>query len=185
MTLEEYWKKYPDKNILRCHYYKNKDESAVIDEGMLQFDEDTGCNLAGPYTGNYAYYAIIDGRVLAGRKLLTIDEENKRLRFSTYWLPFRLKFGEPAKNEEHLQTRLALLTNKERKERERILERHRIDVPTVENPFMLHIAGNDDSTWTKFLPSYEEAVKELNLLESLQPLCWHLTIHTNNFVFTN
>ena len=42
--------------------------------------------------------------------------------------------------------------------------------PTVEKPFALKIAGNDDCSYTKYYPTLEAARAELDLFLSDQPL---------------
>lgn len=184
MNINEYNTLYPNERVWRARLTKADGTSAVLCDGMLQFDEDSACNLAGPFEGNYAYFAIQDRRNVAGWTLLTEAQERQRIRFARWMLPFG-KYGDDAQSEEHLQRRLEALSERERKEWQRKQTEYTLDVATVEKPFALFIAGNDDSTWTKFFLTEQAAREELALLEAVQPLSWHEAIYNNGFVFTN
>ena len=97
----------------------------------------------------------------------------------------RSQFGQPAQSEEHLQKRLALLTPKELKVWQEGKDKWRIDRPTLEFPIAPKLAGNDDSTYTKFYPTLEAARAELDLFLADQPLNFDLHVSENGFVFTN
>ena len=60
-----------------------------------------------------------------------------------------------------------------------------IDRPTVEKPFALKLAGNDDVSYTKFYATLEEAQAELSLFTADQPLNFPLYVQENGFAFTN
>ena len=56
---------------------------------------------------------------------------------------------------------------------------------TTACPFELKLFGNDDTTWSKFYATSEEAREELALFEVNQPLNYHGVVHDFGFVFTN
>jgi hypothetical protein len=183
VTIDEYLTQYPTERV----WPNRAGEPGVIAVGMLQFD-DTAAHFAGPFQGGFAYFRLADMRDMPGwGPLLSVAEYKQRHRFSQYNLPWRLKtqYGKPAESEEHLQKRLALLTAKELKEWEKRIAAHRLDMPTLEFPYALKLAGNDDSTYTKFYPTLEAAQAELDLFLSDQPLNFPLHVHENGFVFTN
>jgi hypothetical protein len=177
MTIEEYIEQHSNALV----WQHGKIQRAVL-EGMLLFDDTAYC-LAGPFEGGYAYYCIKS----PGDSLLTAEQHFQQYRFNHRILPWRFtsKFRQPALNEIQLQKRLKELTPKELKEWEQNVKRYKTDVATVEKPFALYIAGNDDSTWTKFFATLEDAKSELKLLEMCQPINYILHIVDNGFVFTN
>lgn len=174
MNLTEYAALFPKQTL------RHRTDS--IQEKMILFDDNAANYLAGPFQGNYAYAAVIDD---SKRLLLSETRERRRIRLSPVYLPLRLfrQFREPAKNETHLQKRLAKLSNKELKIWEERVSQP-LAIPTKEKPFSLFIAGNDDASWTKFYPSEEEAIQELDFFEANQPVSWD-AIKENGFVFTN
>ena len=138
--------------------------------------------------GNYVYFRLADMRTLPGwGPLSTVAELQQRQRFSRHNLPWRLRtnYGQDVQSEEHLQKRLALLTPKELKAWQEGLDKWRIDMPTLEKPFALKLAGNDDVSYTKYYPTLEAAQAELSLYTADQPLNFPLHVQENGFVFTN
>ena len=183
MNINEYLTQYPNERV----WPSRAGEPGVIAEGMLQFDE-TAAHFAGPFAGGYAYYRLADMRDMPGwAPLVSVAEHRQQNRFSPHCLPWRLRtqYGKPAESEEHLQKRLALLTAKERKEWDARVKDFALDMPTVEFPFALKLAGNDDSSYTKFYPTLEAARAELDLFLADQPLNFDLYVAENGFVFTN
>jgi hypothetical protein len=179
MTIDEYKKLYPNESVWRI-----RDGSHVT--VMLQFDEETACNLAGPFEGNYAYVSITDYRTLKlGWKIPTEAEYQQRHRFSQYHLPYRNRPSNPATTEAQLQQRLKALTEAEQRQWQRNVDKLTIEFPTQENPVALYVAGNDDSTYTKFFPTIEAAQEELDLLLAVQPVNMQRDLTDNGFVFTN
>ncbi len=179
MTLDEYFAQYGDEYRGFLSYKPAFRE--LVREGMLLFDEDTACNWGGPFPGNYAYYKI--ERHL--EPLRTEAEERLKFRFSRSVYGIHPPWGEDAKSEEHLQKRLSQLTEKQRKAWQKCQDGFEIDQPTVEKPVSLYMCGNDDTTYTKFFATVEEALEEVEMLEADQPLCTFTHIYENGFVFTN
>lgn len=157
-----------------------------LTEGMLQFDEDSRANWAGPFEGGFAYYCVIDNRHL---HLPTLAEAAEQHRFSHWIMPdvvrYQQGWKESAQNEEHLQKRLALLSYKDLKQWEINIRKMVVEFPTVENPFSLYMCGNDDCSYTKYYSTLEALQAELDLFLSDQPLNMSLHIYENGFVFTN
>ena len=153
-------------------------------EGMLQFD-DSASHFAGPFPGNFVYYCILN-EYSNWPTLPSIEDVKTEHRFSRHNFPTRLNFRDDAKNEQHLQKRLKMLTPKELKQWELIQNKDvSITEATVENPNKLWIAGNDDTSYSKFFPTLEDAKQELYFLENNQPLNFNIHIKSRNFVFTN
>ena len=59
-----------------------------------------------------------------------------------------------------------------------------VDLPTTALPVELHVFGTDDSSWSKFYPTVEVALEELQIFQVAQPLDFHEFIDFG-FVFTN
>lgn len=182
MTIEEYQTLYPAERVMRSTLTKADKTSAIVVDGMFKFDEETAPSWGGPYRGDCAYFALKDCRELAGpyHALKSTAEHLQRIRF----YPFG-RFKEPAQSEEHLQKRLAELSIKQRKEWEHRIANWNVDCPTLEKPFALYMAGNDDCSYTKFYATLEEAQAELELFLSMEPLNMWLHVIENGFVFTN
>jgi hypothetical protein len=183
MNIDEYQSRFPNEYV----WTVTAGTPGVIEEGMLAFDE-SAAHFAGPFEGGFCYYRLADMRDMPGwGPLSTVAELQQRQRFSHQNLPRRIRsqFGQPAQSEEHLQKRLALLTPKELKVWQEGKDKWRIDRPTLEFPIALKLAGNDDSTYTKFYPTLEAARAELDLFLADQPLNFDLHVSENGFVFTN
>jgi len=183
MNIDEYRKLFPTEHV----WPEKAGTPGVIEEGMLLFDE-TASYWAGPFEGNYAFYRLADMRDMPGWGPLPTEAElRQQQRFSHQNLPRRIRsqFGQPAQSEEHLQKRLALLTPKELAVWREGKDKWCIDRPTVEKPFALKIAGNDDCSYTKYYPTLEAARTELDLFLSDQPLNFTLHVQENGFEFTN
>lgn len=181
MNLEEYSKLFPQAYVWPAG-------SKCLVDGMLQFDEGTACILAGPFPGNYAYFRLRNFALepeIGDFKLYSVAELTEKHRLANYNFPWRMKLGQPAASEDHLQKRLLNLTKTERIEWDQKQANFVIDVPTQEFPVSLKICGNDDSTWTKFFATEEIAREELNLLLACQPVNFWRDIKENEFVFTN
>jgi hypothetical protein len=56
---------------------------------------------------------------------------------------------------------------------------------SMDNPIRLYMSGNDDTSYSKFYASENEAKKELNLFIGNQPLDFHDVVQDFNFLFTN
>lgn len=159
-----------------------------LKEGMLQFTEDTHFVLAHSFHG-FGYYRTthflnVNHPTTGLPVLQTIAQTLQQGRFSPYRFPLRFGYKDPAQSEEHLQKRLALLTDKERKEWERHQGEHNyIEYATVEKPYRLYICGNDDSSYSKFYATEAEMNEELALYEACQPLDFYNDL--TGFVFTN
>lgn len=180
MTIDEYQIKFPEQQVWRGDNYTPR-----IAEGMILFDEDSACNLAGPFEGNYAYFTLTDYRTAPGWNLHTEEWHQARNRYCVYHLPYKNRPRNPAENEDQLQRRLDKLTEKERRAWQVSVDGFHITCPTVEKPVALFIAGNDDSTYTRYFVNVEEGQEALDLLLAIQPLSWNEAIAYNGFVFTN
>ncbi|MFA6235106.1 MAG: hypothetical protein WC824_13110, partial [Bacteroidota bacterium] len=60
-----------------------------------------------------------------------------------------------------------------------------VDFPTSAKPFELHIAGNDDASWSAYYATEKEAMDILELLEAGQPLDLYEDVISLGFMFTN
>jgi len=168
MDLDEYFNHFGDK---AC-FFRHRPSLA---QGMLLFDETASC-FAGPFAGNYVYYRVCDHRT-DRYPLRTIEEHKQYIRFRS--------LGNPVASEQHLQRRLEQLSSKELKAWELRMSNIRLDVATIENPYSFYLAGNDDSSYTKFFPTHEAVMEELELFLVDQPLNYEVHVEDNGFIFTN
>lgn len=185
MNLEQYKILFPNERVWRTTLTDANGNSAVIVEGMLQFD-DTADIFAGPFEGGYAHFALTDHRNLPGPygSVQLVAWHLERFRMSHWNFPLGV-YKEPAENEAHLQRRLAKLSPKELRAWEARVAACHIETTTVEFPFALKLSGNDDSTYTKFYPTLEDANHDLQLMLDMQPCNFQLHVDENGFVFTN
>jgi len=187
MNIQEYNQLFPHVRVMQRVTLQKDRTTAIVQDGMLLFTEQSAFCWAGPYEGNYAYFAIIDERNIPNCPLLTEAQERQRYRFARYAMPWNGKrqYGDDAQSEKHLQARLKLLNNKQLKEWENNQQNHVIDQTTIENPISFYMAGNDDCSYTKFFPNIEAAQEQLLDFITSEPLNFDTVIHQNGFVFTN
>lgn len=153
--LKEYWLPFLSE-------VKNP-ESIEIKRGVLIFNEETSCGWAGPFPGDAAFYSIKDYRIegrYSGKDFLK--------RSSLYRETLMLK-NLPMKNRS--MSAKFYYDNYE--------------YPTIEFPIKLYIFGNDDTSYSKFFRSVDEAIYESELMEECEPLDFHKDILENDFIFTN
>lgn len=165
LTIEEYKLKYPTERIWGSfndgsHFYPG---TKFIQEGFLQFTADTACSWGGPFEGNYAFFVIRDftestfgGGSNKGAKVL-----------DTWAIADKLARAKAERNFYQIQNQPV------------VNER-----PSLKFPISLWILGNDDTSYTKFYASKEEALQELELFIVNQPLDFSV-VYDFGFVFTN
>jgi hypothetical protein len=157
-------------------------------EGMLQFTPETATVLAGEFEGGFAYFraSLFLNNPHPKTGALPLESAATELEHYRRWhglMPKRFGYGERAQNEEHLQKRLLLLTDKERAEWDDRVTKHQTDYATIETPYRLFVAGTDDASWSKFYATEGQLNEELALYEACQPL--HFFNDLTGFVFTN
>jgi len=188
MNFEEYTNKF-EKLVWRQGQWKTSPTCKFHREGLLQFTADTHWALSGSFNG-YGYFAVLQHLQYTHPKnradhLITEAERLRRFRFSHLYFPTKHGFRDPATDEQHLQKRLAKLDIRDLKEWADKQEQLKAEQehPTVEKPFALFIAGNDDTSYTKYYPTLEALEEELALYEACQPLNFYDDL--KGFVFTN
>ncbi len=141
----------------------------VLRVGMLEFTEETAHHWAGPFEGGYAAYKLMDYRIFSrfsGPEFLRLND---------------LSIQEKMRKREQLKH----LSKKERLAHYWIFS-DEVDFPTTEKPIRLYVYGNDDTSFSKFYATTEEAVAELNLLEGCGALDFNKDfLALGGFVFTN
>lgn len=130
---------------------------SIISQGLLLFTDNTAYNWAGPFQGNYAQFVLSDHSKEICPPSIELKLEAAQKFFAI----------EKAK---------ALRKNTEYKIPN--------DIPTIDKPIRLWILGNDDTSYSKFYKTKEEALEELNLLIANEPLEFDV-IYDFGFVFTN
>jgi len=138
-------------------------QSRIIIEGFLLFNEETADRWSGPFEGNYAQFVVRDYT-----NAVTAYGKNKGSNYLE---------------------RLA----KSELERKRKIESgfhgtlpysYPNDLVSVEKPIRLWMFGNDDTSYSKFYKTEEEAMSEVDLFIANEPLDFKI-IWDFNFVFTN
>lgn len=185
MDLVAYRKLYPKQNVHSSVLTSTDGTSAIVMEGMLKFD-DSACDWAGPFEGDYAHFALFDERNLPGtNKLKTLAQLREAARFCHYNMPRSAGFHNPATSEEQLQKRLKDLTPKELREWEAKVAAWHPEHAWIECPFTLYLCGNDDCSYSKWFPTLEAALEEIELFLACEPLNMQRDIRDNGFFFTN
>ncbi len=52
-------------------------------------------------------------------------------------------------------------------------------------PYKIHLAGNDDCSYSKWFATEEELITEIKYLRAMQPLDFKLDIYNRDYIFTN
>jgi hypothetical protein len=162
LTIEQFKAKYPEE---KC-WGSFKEVSSYIGyrfvtEGFLQFTKETACHWAGPFEGGHAQFVLRDYT-----NSIFTSGRDKGKRVLETWAQ----------------------GNKERKEKAtRRGEHYSVynDRPTLELPVELKMYGNDDTSYAKFYKTEQEALDELQLFITNQPLEFFEVIDDFKFYFTN
>lgn len=180
LTIPEYEKQFGD-----VYCKKNNKNFEYVQEGMLKWYDPDAYQLAGPFKGNYAYYAMYDfGRFHRFPKL-------SELKYQRMFVPYRLrdKYKGNAINDEQLQKRLTDYSKQELEQFER--ERQNIqDNPhqyeSAEYSWRFYICGNDDFSWSMYFKSRADLVSMFR--ENFRDCGGLITLNyikSLGFVFTN
>ena len=170
MNPDDYLKLYPTQG------YGAEMATGHVHGVMLQFTEETAGRWGGPFEGGYCACVVYDYQN---------DPTFK------HWMPLRTiaqhkeaKFKDYQKN---VRKHAAYYTSKRsRKSAPKSPEDIKyIDVPTVESPIGVVCYGNDDTSYTKYVPTIEDAMELVALLEAGQPLDFEKDFLPLGFVFTN
>lgn len=168
LTLEDFKKKYP-KAFCWDSFISDRYNPGMrfIKEGLLQFTEETACMWAGPFEGGHAHFVIKDytnaihsaGRH-KGRRLLEVWHEHD-LEIQTkidrgYYIYNPKEHPYFCKGED----------------------------ASLEYPIKFYMCGNDDTSYSKFYATEQEALEELELFIASEPLDFKI-IWDFKFAFTN
>ena len=163
MTYEQWQKLYPECRYAAglCSYKTHIPGARIIVTGMLEFTADSAYNLAEPFDGNCGAISLIDcsnAVIYVNGKycnMLDINDEHEALKKAKIERGFYGGTYEPPN-----------------------------DRPTKLLPFALKIYGNDDSSYSKFYATEQEALSDFVLLEACQPIDFK-EIYGFGFIFTN
>jgi hypothetical protein len=170
LTIAQYKILYPNENMF-CGMSGLYPGIREICEGMLQFTEDSAACWGGPFDGNFAYFSMQDYT-----KATMPYGKNKGENLLAVWEKARVE-----KEKEY----------KEQVERGAHKYKHisppsdYLESASIDRPIRLYMAGNDDTSYSKFYTSEDEAQEELNLFIGNQPLDFHDVVQDFDFVFTN
>lgn len=131
-----------------------------IASGILEFTEKSAYHWAGPFPGNVCAFRIEDHSFA-----VYAAGPNKGKLYLDIYKKYR---------EDNMRHNIFLDLPSMRMD----------DYPSHEKPISFHCYGNDDSSYTKFYATPEEALAELELFRGTQPLDFHEFIDFG-FVFTN
>ncbi|OHD25096.1 MAG: hypothetical protein A2Y38_02825 [Spirochaetes bacterium GWB1_59_5] len=175
MNLNHYFTQHPGN---RSHLFSVTDPERpeFLRAGVLQFTPETAASWAGPLEGDVACYVL----------------KNCRLGRRPYvGLPFPVAQRKAA---ERVQGWLALKPKGPAKLREALTRIEAGDPATVhqvneagteDHPFRLWVYGNDDTSYSKWFRTREEAEAFIDLLETAEPLDMQRDFLDFGFTFTN
>lgn len=165
MTLDQYLELYPDHTTQYGNDFATQPPVWEVASTMVLFNEETACQWGGPYPGNYAIAMIKDYRLDLGYRLLPEQLLREQLWESMQknWVKYNTKLKNPPKNASEI----------------------RLEYPTVECPIALIFQGNDDTSYTKWFATTEEAIELLELIQSAEPVDFFKDFIVWGFVFTN
>lgn len=164
LTIKEFEDKFKTKcwgEFIGSNFYLGTE---IIKQGMLEFTE-TACCFGGPFAERYAQFVLIDysKSYFKNGDLVTetFDRGIKKRKEETE-RKIKSGFLKPNKNYKEVQ-----------------------EYPSVEKPIRIWLLGNDDTSYSKFYKTVEEALDELDLFIVAEPLDFHEIIEGFNFVFSN
>lgn len=161
LTIEEFKLKYPGKfcweNIGKVNIFSG---IKLIMEGLIQFTPETASSWGGPLYDNYAQFVLNDW--LEATFLAGPDKGKKVLEI---W-----DLANKDKKAKCIRRGIEYIKNAER--------------PTLDKPIKLWMFGNDDTSYSKFYSSVEDAVNEINLFIANEPLDFNI-VYDFGFIFTN
>lgn len=160
LTIEEFKTKYPGEFCWASFKETIHPGTELILEGLLQFTPETAHNWAGPLYGGYAQFVLTD------------------------WTNSKFSAGAD-KGKRVLEVWAAGDKERQAKALRRGEEFHPYnDRPSLERPVRLWMMGNDDTSYSKFYTSVQEAMDEITLFIANEPLEFKV-IWDFNFIFTN
>jgi hypothetical protein len=169
MDIEDYLLLYPEEksSVVGVGSSPIMPGCVAIKVGVLQFTEDSAACWGGPFAGGYATYSIQDWTNATDGNGINILE----------------------KYEEAYVKKLEKASRTNYNESPFLHRKYNIDslryTPSKEYPIKLWMLGNDDTSYAKFYRTIQEALTEIELFESNQPLDFHEVIDGFKFVFTN
>ena len=144
----------------------------VIREGMLLFTAETASSWGGPFPGNAAHFMLLDQRTWSNKRSGRPFADAHQAALARINQP-----GYRCRNRTQLREEL---------------ERGNPDVVhqfeecgTREYPIRIWVMGNDDTSYSKWFKTVEEAEALLTLLEGAGPLDYNKDFHAYEWTFTN
>lgn len=145
----------------------------IIAEGLLLFREEDASFLSGPYEGGYAVFSLYDTRFqkspwsqpldvsIEALTAMAIKEakEKKLLGYSKEFVA-RLFAGDPDIVQAYMEKNC------------------------LDYPYKLWVAGNDDTSYTRYFRTEEDGLEAISLLAASQPLTGE-DIWSLDFFFSN
>ncbi len=175
LSYHEYIEKYPDEasSLVELanpeatnNYYQGL---VLVRSGFLQFTPETASSWGGPFKGDYAIFLIRD------------------------WTNAHFTLTKFNKNKEGGRKAIEVWSEGEKDFKRKVeagyykhfnIAAYRCERPTVDYPIEIKLYGNDDTSWSKFYKTLQEAEDEFSLFEINQPLEYRI-VYDFNFVFTN
>ena len=155
---------------------------------FLKFTKDTAPSWGGPFEfqGHLGCIAKLHEQAVRPFPLRKVEED-----WSEYMLPYKYKALAPERlyymTPEQKEAEFAKLPLEAQLAVAQDYVKRRADGHYFNEclPFRLYLAGNDDTSYSKYFVTREEAEKELNYLRKMQPLDFGRDILSRQYFFTN
>jgi hypothetical protein len=200
MDLEKYFETFPEAKHRR-DWLDAPPRCDELRHGVIIFNEETACCWGGPFEGNAAAYIISDNRLSPyfnknGRCTLPTQQElaesslrriNKRLREIGVYNSSSVMRGihkERAKSHKKRRKYFESLRDRIKDGDVQALMQYN-EIEFMEYPFRIFCYGNDDTSWSKWFPTKEEAFEIIDMLEACEPVDMFDDFHPFDWVFTN
>lgn len=149
-----------------------------IREGMLVFNEETACCWGGPYPCNTAHFILVDCREWSDKwcgRTLAAAQADARVRLEQW-----IATATHAEARVFYQGMLARVNAGDHATIHQLEERG-----TIEYPIRIWVLGNDDTSYSKWFATVEEAEELLTLMEDKGPLDFEQDFLPFTWTFTN
>lgn len=173
MDLNTYFEQYPQHPFLG-----NWDRPGVIRSGVIQFTPETACAWGGPFEGGVAGYVLMDTRLWnpKGYRPPFVESQQKALTLIQGWIA-----GRPRAEDKALY--LEWLSRAEDGDADVV---HLVtEYGTAEHPYRIWMFGNDDTSYSRWFATQEEAEDFVALMEAAEPLDFVTDFLPFGWTFTN
>jgi hypothetical protein len=157
----------------------------ILVEGVLQFTPETACRWAGPFYRNVAQFYISDTRL--GKYPPGLKNLEAGAKYASDYLKKLILNTPPMKSVERQKEWVKTVESdlKKVQELDVFLIHAYCESGTQEFPYRFHVWGTDNTSYSKWFRTFEEAENLLLMLEACEPLDYHKDFQPFQWVFMN